>query len=240
VERRFECVQLGSQLLESEEQAMQKIGTLVAALAVGVVLAAPARAQQGRGGFGMFGGGGYALVGNKSVQQELKLSDEQTQKATKLAEDLRAKAREKMEGLSQEEQRGEKGREIRQALNEEAKGSVKDILKTDQLVRLDQIILQQRGLQAFADAKVQEKVSLSDDQKTKIKEIAGDIQTRQRELRQEFANDRQGAMQKMMALRKEGMDKALGVLTDSQKKSWKELTGEPFEVKFEQRRPNAA
>jgi len=219
---------------------MRKIGTLVAALAVGVVLAAPARAQQGRG-FGMFGGGmGYALVGNKSVQQELKLSDEQTQKATKLAEDLRAKATEKMEGLSQEERRGEKGREVRQAINEEAKTAVKECLKPEQLARLDQIILQQRGLQAFNDPKIQEKLGLNDEQKSKVKELADDTQAKMREIFQESQNDRAAAMPKMAALRKESMEKAVGVLTDGQKKTWKELTGEPFEVKFEPRRPNAA
>jgi hypothetical protein len=42
-------------------------------------------------------------------------------------------------------------------------------------------------------------------------------------------------MQKMTALRKERLDKALATLTDDQKKTWKELTGEPYEVKFEPR-----
>ena len=40
-------------------------------------------------------------------------------------------------------------------------------------------------------------------------------------------------MQKMTELRKKGNDKAMAVLTDSQKSSWNELIGEPFEVKFE-------
>ena len=45
------------------------------------MLAAPAFAQ-GRGGFGRFGGGSLAgLLGNASVQKELKLDDEQIGKA---------------------------------------------------------------------------------------------------------------------------------------------------------------
>ena len=39
----------------------------------------------------------------------------------------------------------------------------------------------------------------------------------------------------MMTLRKEKQEAALKVLTDDQKKSYKELTGEPFEMKFERR-----
>lgn len=44
-------------------------------------------------------------------------------------------------------------------------------------------------------------------------------------------------MGKLQALRKEALEKVVASLTDDQKKSWKELTGEPFEIKFE-RRPN--
>ena len=40
-------------------------------------------------------------------------------------------------------------------------------------------------------------------------------------------------MQKMETLRKETMEKATAVLTADQAKTWKEMTGAPFEVKFE-------
>jgi hypothetical protein len=40
-------------------------------------------------------------------------------------------------------------------------------------------------------------------------------------------------MTKMAALRKETMDKVTSVLTEDQKKTWKEMTGQPFEIKFE-------
>ena len=48
-------------------------------LGVVALMAAPSRAQQGRG-FGMFGGGGTALLTNKGVQKELKVTDEQASK----------------------------------------------------------------------------------------------------------------------------------------------------------------
>jgi hypothetical protein len=41
----------------------------------------------------------------------------------------------------------------------------------------------------------------------------------------------------MTALRKESMEKAVAALKDDQKKKWKEMTGEPFTVNFEFRRP---
>src|SRR5947207_1411905 len=42
--------------------------------------------------------------------------------------------------------------------------------------------------------------------------------------------NREEAMKKLRALRKETLDKALAVLSDDEKKAWKDLTGEAFEV----------
>ena len=44
-------------------------------------------------------------------------------------------------------------------------------------------------------------------------------------------------MKKITELRKEANDKATALLTEDQKKSWKDLTGEPFEYKPEPPRP---
>ena len=42
-------------------------------------------------------------------------------------------------------------------------------------------------------------------------------------------------MKKMAELRKETLEKAAAKLNDEQQKTWKELIGAPFEVKFEPR-----
>ena len=48
---------------------------------------------------------------------------------------------------------------------------------------------------------------------------------------QEAANgDRQAVMQAGTKIRKETNTKAMALMTDDQKKAWKELTGEPFEI----------
>ena len=43
-------------------------------------------------------------------------------------------------------------------------------------------------------------------------------------------------MKKMASLNKEASDKVVAVLTPDQKISWKEMTGDPFELKMD---PNA-
>src|SRR4051794_13716153 len=68
-------------------------GLAIVAL-VGAGTASSARAQGGRG---MFGPG--ALLRNASVQQELKLSDDQKTKVTEFAEQLGPKYQEKFQGL---------------------------------------------------------------------------------------------------------------------------------------------
>ncbi len=44
-------------------------------------------------------------------------------------------------------------------------------------------------------------------------------------------------MKKTREVNKDGLEKVNKVLNDDQKKNWKEMTGEPFEVKFEFRAP---
>ena len=51
---------------------------------------------------------------------------------------------------------------------------------------------------------------------------------------QEFQDDREAAMKKMGELRKRTLAKIEGKLNDEQKKTWKELLGAPFEIKFEE------
>ena len=43
----------------------------------------------------------------------------------------------------------------------------------------------------------------------------------------------QERMKKMAAMRKETLDRVTSVLTDDQKKTWKEMTGASFEIKFD-------
>src|SRR4051794_3656844 len=97
---------------------MRTFGIMALTLGAAVVITAPAQAQGFRGGG--FGGGGYALLSNKSVQEELKLEGEKAEKVSKIVNEINAKTREKMQDIPQEERR-EKGAELRKAANEEAK-----------------------------------------------------------------------------------------------------------------------
>ncbi len=210
-------------------------GCLKAALAFGMVaiLSAPAMAQ-GRGGFGggMGQGGMGNLIANPSVQKELKLETEQVEKANAVAADLREKMtdlRSQLDGLEGQEMMT-KRTELMKPINEEVTKKVKGFLKEEQFARLTQIELQQRGIMAFADATIVKKLSITEEQKSKVASLMTDMQSEQREIMQSAGDDRQGAMRKSQELRAETTKKVMALMTADQKKTWEEMTGKAFTV----------
>jgi hypothetical protein len=196
------------------------------------LLAGPALAQgQGRG-FGMMGGGGLAmLIGNASVQKELKLDEKQVDKAKDYAASARekfAEIREKLQGLEGEERRT-KQQELTKEMNEAALKAFGDFLKPEQIARLKQVSLQVRGAQAFSDPEVAKKLNLTDSQKSDIQAIVTESGSQMREIFQSLQDDREAGMKKMAELRKKTLAEAQAKLNDEQQKTWKELIGSPFE-----------
>jgi hypothetical protein len=104
-------------------------------------------------------------------------------------------------------------------------------LKKDQLKRLKEIELQQRGSRAFYDAKIQKALKITEDQKKELDTIQKDAAKEMRELFQ-GGNFRE-AREKMVKLNKETTKKVMAVLKADQKKAWKAMIGEPFEIKYE-------
>jgi Spy/CpxP family protein refolding chaperone len=223
---------------------MRTLGKILVVVAV-AALALPALAQRGPG-FGMFGGGGIGqLATNKSVQKELKLTDDQVKKIDTAIKEIREKHQDdfaKLRDLDQSE-RFEKMRELQKTVSEEQSKELKTILDEKQMKRLKQIALQQRGPMAFADEEIQKELKLTDDQKDKIKTINDDAMQEMREAGQNAFNpdatdeEKKAAFKKLnekrQEINKETMKKIDAVLTDEQKKSWKDMVGEKFEVKFE-------
>jgi hypothetical protein len=218
---------------------MKSFGKILLAFGAVALMAAPSWAQgQGRG-FGM-GGGGAMLLSNKGVQQELKVTDEQAKKLDAFAQDMMEKNRERFSGLQDlsADERRAKMQDLTKTMTAEVKKGVADILKPEQAKRFEQIQLQTMGANAFAMPNVQESLKFTAEQKSKITELNTDIGQQMRDARQAAGDDREAAMKKMTEIRKQSAEKAMALLTDDQKKSWKEMTGTPFEVKFEPRPQN--
>ena len=204
---------------------MKRLVQIGAVAALTVVLCGAAQAQQRQrpGGPGGFGGGGVLFyLGQKSVQEELKLSDEQVKKIKELTE----KQRESFQGLrdlSQEDRRA-KMQELAKA-NDKAMG---EILKAGQLKRAKQIALQQMGAGALRNEEVAKALNISEEQKDKIREI----QAKSREEMQGLGRD-EDARKKRQEIMKATTEKVMGVLTAEQKTKLKEMQGETFTGKIE-------
>jgi hypothetical protein len=107
---------------------------------------------------------------------------------------------------------------------------VNAILNTDQQKRFKEISLQQQGYSALAQPAVADELKLTDDQKSKLKDILQHQQESMREIFQSAGGDRAAAQEKMQTLRKETDDKIAALLTDDQKTQWKAMLGSPFKL----------
>jgi len=206
---------------------MKRLTLVVAALAV-VAISSPALAQRGGGrGFGggrMAGGNLLGLLGQKPVQEDLKLTDDQVKKVDEQVEKQR-EVFAALRDLTPEERQKEAATQA-----EATKKSLSEILKEDQLKRLKQISLQQRGGQALTDAEVASALNLTTEQKDRITAIQDGVQSQMRELFQAGAagGDREELQKKGQELRTATDQKILAVLTDAQQAKFKEMKGEPF------------
>ncbi|MCI0378277.1 MAG: hypothetical protein L0215_11775 [Gemmataceae bacterium] len=107
-----------------------------------------------------------------------------------------------------------------------------EVLNDKQMKRLNQIVLQQKGMNAFLDPGVQTALKISDDQKTNIKSILEDSAKEIADAAKDAAagGDFKGLQEKTAALRKEATDKVTKVLSEAQRTTWKEMVGAEFKM----------
>lgn len=224
---------------------MRKLFAFMALGTMLVVVAATAQAQ--RFNAGGFQQSAYQLLANKSVQEELKLTDEQKSKVQEVTDKIRAEAKEKGfggfgKGFGKDSTKEEREkalaqfREAAKATNDKAMKELAPILKEEQLTRLKQIERQQMRFGVFADAEFAKELGLTDEQKEKIKTIAEEVTKDTAEISTAMRNkelDFKDGGKKMEAIRKDGMEKVMELLKDDQKSKYKTLIGEPFEVRIE-------
>jgi Spy/CpxP family protein refolding chaperone len=167
------------------------------------------------------------LLRQKSVQTELKLSDDVAKKVmefTNMESDEYGKALK----LAAKE-RTAKFDELEKA----NKKFLEDNLSADQRKRLEQITLQVTGVYQLGRPEVVKALNLTEEQQNKFEALQKETRKALEEII--TATERAGKAEKLSKLREETNKKIAAVLTDEQKAKVKEIVGEPFkgELVFE-------
>jgi hypothetical protein len=161
---------------------------------------------------------------NRNVQNELKLSQEQIGKLTRVVSEVRARLNQGSAGTAKEFQEYRtRNAELVRKLDAETDKAIAAILKPEQARRLKQLQLQARQFAAFTDPEVEKALKLTDAQKQDLSALQAGVTRFNR-------NGPPPAQrgQPRTALLQEAVAKFVAKLTDDQKKAWNELVGPPF------------
>jgi Spy/CpxP family protein refolding chaperone len=160
------------------------------------------------------------LLRQPSVQKELKLTQEQTDRINKHCAAQWEKAKE-AENLSQ----SESDKKFAELTKENDK-FVEQVLTKDQRKRFDEVVLQVAGLLCLSRHHVASKLGLTSEQKKRITELQQEGRREAEELIHSTSKDQR--KQKLAELRASTRKKLTELLDDKQEATWKEMTGAPF------------
>ena len=176
-------------------------------------------------------GSPFAVFRGK-VQDELKLSANQEQK---FDDELQARVQEAMEFFQKLEGKTPEDREkalheYRPKVHEKLAKFLKATLKPDQLKRFRQLALQLEGAFALGQPEVGKELKITDQQRMQFMGVVQDLQKSVAPLLKEAheGGNPEEIRPKVMHIRKEHEAKIEAILTDAQKKQWKEMLGERF------------
>jgi len=203
---------------------------IVAAVVVLVLLVVVVRAFISAGQPSNFGKSVLWLVTQKSVQEELRLTEEQVTKIAKLDDKkYQALTWENTARLSQYDKE-----KIAEQQDLSAERSLPWILDAEQMKRLKQIYFQQRGHSAWNDPEVAEELKITREQKDELKALQDKQQKEMRELfRPNFGANPDPAQppitrEQIEELRKTQEAQINGVLKPEQHEIWVQMLGAPF------------
>ena len=193
----------------------------------------PARAQEPAQML-QAGLGPQFMVFRDKVQERLKVSDDQKKKLQEPLEGFIKEMTEVFQSLDgvKPEEREKKIGPYRQKAHEKLAALLKETLKEEQLKQLRQLVLQQEGLYALGHPEVAAELKFTDEQKKQFTSVLQELQKKIEPLIQEAQSggNPEEIRPKVMKLHKQYEGKIDGILSDAQKKHWKEMLGEPFEL----------
>jgi hypothetical protein len=179
-------------------------------------------------------GGGPFLVFRDKVLEELKVSEDQKQKLLeKFPSHVQAtmKVFEKIKDLRPEEREKEM-KSHREKSGEQLSAVLKETLKAEQLQRLHQLELQQQRPHSLGRPEIRKELKITDEQMLQFMGVIQEMQKKIEPLMKEAQSggNPEEIRPKVVKIRNEHVDKLESILTDAQRKRWKELLGKPLDL----------
>lgn len=183
--------------------------------------------------FGADGGSLVQLSIRNDVQKELKVSDEQKTKIADLDHRMQSQIIDKMTEMSKDDKLTPN--EMRggiSAIGEKFAVELADVLTADQKKRLLEVLLQQVGYLAVQREDIQDKLGLSEPQRSQVKQAQHDATARLDKIRERMMKEEMSPEErkKISDANIEAHKAAIAAaLTDEQRAKFKEMQGAPFE-----------
>ncbi len=174
------------------------------------------------------------IVFREKVLDELKVSEEQREKLMQHLMERIMETGPFLDSLKDETgpDREKKLEEHRKNAREKLAKQLRDLLEGEQLKRLRQVTLQIEGAFALGQDEVRKELKITQEQMMKFKAIVQELQKKVEPLMKEAhaGGNPEEIRPKIEQIRKDHAQKLEAVLTDDQKKQWKELLGPKFEL----------
>ncbi len=173
------------------------------------------------------------ILFREKVLEELKVSDEQKDKLMQHLMEQIMKTGPFLESLAESgKEREEKLNEHRKIAREKLSAFVKEVLEPGQRNRLRQVTLQQEGSFALGQEEIRKELKITQEQMQKFMAVVADLQKKVEPLikQAQSGGNPEEIRPKVEQLRKDHGKQLEAILTDAQKKQWKELLGPPFEL----------
>jgi hypothetical protein len=175
------------------------------------------------------------LVFRDKVQEELKLSNEQKKKLEKRLQGTQQDTMQLFQRLVDEEpeEREKALHAYREKAQENLAAFLQGLLQEKQSQRLRQVMLQRDRLFALlGNPEVAQELEITDEQRHQFVEVAQEFQKKFDPLMKEAqkGGNAQEIGPKIRKIRKEQEERIEALLSDAQKKQWKELLGKPLDL----------
>ena len=175
------------------------------------------------------------LVFRDKVQEELKLSDEQKKKLEKRLQDTVQDTMQLFQKLADKkpEEREKELHAYREKAQENLMAFLQGLLHEEQSKRLRQMMLQRDRLFALlGNAEITKELEITDKQRQQFGEVVQEMHKKIEPLMKEAqkGGNPQEIRPKIRKIRKEQEERIEALLSDAQKKQWKEMMGKPLDL----------